>query len=419
MLRLRAPAFGMRIGMRALASGAEKPILRLSMVSCRSDDDAVEGFTRVVDEIAEGIKSYANYPVVPGVVVPGLILSHQFWPQPHTYVRPQMFDSQGECDKYVAFHRQGALDKMRPFLAGATSVGETGSDTKPQGRADKINVSAPVSHMMKREDAAHGVHISRVWVLNFLEGKQEEAAKLVEGLFEEANSVDDLGLVFNCVGWADNQTAIGLEVIKSESHAATYSKHIAEKMETIRHLFAKPPVSESAALKFTYERGVGSDGKSTYARPICKASCYCGACEVETVGEPKWVANCHCSQCRRALSVTYATLAGFGPPDVKVTKGEDNLSSYTTGKEERFSCKTCGSKVYAHLHHLNHKAIYNDNFTTPNHGPNGKIGPVFTPGLHIYYTSGNTNVVDGIPKFADLPAAFGGSGEQVDEVYHK
>lgn len=67
MLRFRSvlsPAVGMRIRMRALASGAEAPILRLSMVSCRSDDDAVEGFTRVVDEIAEGIKSYANYPVV-------------------------------------------------------------------------------------------------------------------------------------------------------------------------------------------------------------------------------------------------------------------------------------------------------------------------------------------------------------------
>lgn len=403
--------------MRAFSS-AEKPILRLSMVSCRNDDEAIEGFTRVVDEIAEGIKSYANFPVVPGVIVPGLILSHQFWPEPQTYVRPQMFDTQELCDKYVAFHRQSALDKMRPYLAGATSVGETGSESKPEGRADKINVSAPVSHFFQSEPAQHSTHICRIWMLSFLEGKNQEAT--IEALFEEANSTSDLGLVFNAVGWVDSCTAIGLEVIKSESHFSSYQKHLAEKMDGLKHLFAKEAVSSSAPLKFTYERATGvSDGKSTYPRPVCKASCLCGACQVETVGEPKWVANCHCSQCRRALSASYGCLAGFDPVSVKVTQGEENLVSYTTGKEERFSCKICGSKVYAHLHHLNHKAIYNDNFTSPNHGPDGKIGSVFAPMLHIYYTSGNTNVLDGLPKFVDLPQAFGGSGKQVDELYHK
>jgi len=150
----------------------------------------------------------------------------------------------------------------------------------------------------------------------------------------------------------------------------------------------------------------------------CTAACLCGACQVETVGAPKWVANCHCSQCRRALSASYATLAGFDPESVKVTKGESDLVSHTTGKEERFSCKTCNSKVYAHLHHLNHKAIYNDMFTTPNHGPDGKIGKEFAPTMHIFYTSGNTNVVDGLPKYVDLPAAFGGSDKTVGENHH-
>jgi len=148
----------------------------------------------------------------------------------------------------------------------------------------------------------------------------------------------------------------------------------------------------------------------------CTAACLCGACQVETVGAPKWVCNCHCSQCRRALSASYATLSGFDPESVKVTKGESDLVSHTTGKEERFSCKKCSSKVYAHLHHLNHKAIYNDMFTTPNHGPDGKIGKEFAPTMHIFYTSGNTNVIDGLPKYVDLPAAFGGSDKTVSEV---
>jgi len=158
---------------------------------------------------------------------------------------------------------------------------------------------------------------------------------------------------------------------------------------------------------------------SSVAVTSCKVKCICGACEVTTVGAPKWVCNCHCSQCRRALSASYATLAGFDPENVKVTKGAENLVSHTTGKEERLSCKICSSKVYAHLHHLNHKAIYNDMFTSPNHGPDGKIAKEFAPAMHIFYTSGNTNVKDGLPKYTDLPAAFGGSDKQVDEVYHK
>jgi hypothetical protein len=152
----------------------------------------------------------------------------------------------------------------------------------------------------------------------------------------------------------------------------------------------------------------------------CVATCLCGACEVTTTtAAPKWVANCHCSQCRRTMCASYATLAGFDPDTVNVTKGAENLVSYTTGREERFSCKTCNSKVYAHLHHLNHKAIYADMFTTPNHGPDGKIAAGFAPTMHIMYTSGNTNVQDGLPKYVDLPAAFGGSDKTVPDVYHK
>ncbi len=44
-------------------------------------------------------------------------------------------------------------------------------------------------------------------------------------------------------------------------------------------------------------------------------------------------------------TILQATLCGFDPEKVRVTKGEDKLSTFTTGKEERFSCKTCGTKV--------------------------------------------------------------------------
>jgi hypothetical protein len=46
------------------------------------------------------------------------------------------------------------------------------------------------------------------------------------------------------------------------------------------------------------------------------------------------------------MGAPYATLAGFDPDSLHVTKGEENLVSHTTGKEERFSCKLCSSKVF-------------------------------------------------------------------------
>jgi len=112
-------------------------------------------------------------------------------------------------------------------------------------------------------------------------------------------------------------------------------------------------------------------------------------------------------------------LAGFANNTIKVVSGSDNLTSYTTGREERFTCKVCGSKVYANLHHLNSQAIYLDMFTSPNHGPDGKIEASMKPTCHIFYTSGTVNVFDGLPKYVNLPGVFGGTDAKVEENLHK
>ena len=40
-------------------------------------------------------------------------------------------------------------------------------------------------------------------------------------------------------------------------------------------------------------------------------------------------------------------------------------------------------------------------------------GLAFRPALHINYAETVLRMRDGMPKFKDLPAAFGGSGEEV------
>lgn len=38
-----------------------------------------------------------------------------------------------------------------------------------------------------------------------------------------------------------------------------------------------------------------------------------------------------------------------------------------------------------------------------------------TPGLHVNYQETVLPMKDGLPKFKDFPASFGGSGEQINE----
>jgi hypothetical protein len=39
----------------------------------------------------------------------------------------------------------------------------------------------------------------------------------------------------------------------------------------------------------------------------------------------------------------------------------------------------------------------------------------FSPGVHVNYAETVLPMKDGLPKFKDFPAAFGGSGEQIAE----
>ena len=39
--------------------------------------------------------------------------------------------------------------------------------------------------------------------------------------------------------------------------------------------------------------------------------CLCGAVPYVAIGEPLWVAHCHCESCRRATAAPLATYAGY------------------------------------------------------------------------------------------------------------
>jgi len=145
-------------------------------------------------------------------------------------------------------------------------------------------------------------------------------------------------------------------------------------------------------------------------------SCHCGTVKFQADTDPVAVVNCHCSVCRRCHSASYAPLVVFEPWKLRVTQGANRLTKYTTGKEDRFSCSCCGSKVYSELNHLKKRAAFLQNFD--GHGADGKIRVSFKPTFHIFYGSGTIDVKDGLPKYDTLPAALGGSDKQLPENFH-
>ena len=72
--------------------------------------------------------------------------------------------------------------------------------------------------------------------------------------------------------------------------------------------------------------------------------CLCGAVRYEASGEPKWIANCHCASCRRALGAPMTTYAGFPAERFAWTTGEPVRFHSSPGVTRSF-CGRCGTSL--------------------------------------------------------------------------
>jgi len=77
---------------------------------------------------------------------------------------------------------------------------------------------------------------------------------------------------------------------------------------------------------------------------LYKLKCHCGSVELEVNTDLENIKQCNCSICKRKN----AKMNLIPKESIKITKGEDNLSSYqfNTMIAEHFFCKTCG--IYTH-----------------------------------------------------------------------
>ncbi len=143
-----------------------------------------------------------------------------------------------------------------------------------------------------------------------------------------------------------------------------------------------------------------------------QGQCFCGAVQFTLAGDPAAMAYCHCDSCRHWSAGPINAFTLWPPQQFKVTAGEDRLSSFdklASGSEPGTSirkwCTTCGGHVY--IDHpgmgvVDVPAALINHFT-------------FSPGFHVHYQETVHAMRDGLPKFKDLPAEAGGSGEQIAE----
>jgi hypothetical protein len=96
----------------------------------------------------------------------------------------------------------------------------------------------------------------------------------------------------------------------------------------------------------------------------------------------------------------------WSPAAVSVVKGEAQITSYKkTEHSLRKSCAVCGGSVMTDHPTFGLVDVY----------PALMPGFRHEPTMHVHYVSRMISMPDGLPKFRDLPAEIGGSGEMLAE----
>ena len=71
--------------------------------------------------------------------------------------------------------------------------------------------------------------------------------------------------------------------------------------------------------------------------------CFCGNISFKTVGDPLWVAHCHCNSCRRNTGAPVTTFVGFNKQQVSFD-GERAFYASSPGVRRGF-CAQCGTPM--------------------------------------------------------------------------
>ena len=87
-------------------------------------------------------------------------------------------------------------------------------------------------------------------------------------------------------------------------------------------------------------------GSAPRAARAASGACACGRVRLEVEFPSRFVAHCHCENCRRAHGAGFVTWAGFPGERMRVTSGAEHLARHATDTgAERTFCARCGSPL--------------------------------------------------------------------------
>ena len=139
---------------------------------------------------------------------------------------------------------------------------------------------------------------------------------------------------------------------------------------------------------------------------VYAGECFCGAVQFEVSGEPVAMGYCHCDSCRHWSAGPVNAFTLWHPDSLKVLRGAANVGEYSkTPRSHRKWCKKCGGHLFTDHPHWELVDVYAALLPTLQ----------FTPGVHVNYQETVLRMHDGKPKFKDVPAEMGGSGQNVSE----
>jgi hypothetical protein len=130
--------------------------------------------------------------------------------------------------------------------------------------------------------------------------------------------------------------------------------------------------------------------------------CLCGAIQVRVHGQPLAQFYCHCDDCQAVHGAAYVGIAVFPSQAVEVIKGTPTSWTYKSLPRER--CASCGTYLIARVPDAELTGV-KANLLPPG---------MFRPEFHIHCQHAVLPVVDGLPHYRALPAAFGGADDVVE-----
>jgi len=74
-----------------------------------------------------------------------------------------------------------------------------------------------------------------------------------------------------------------------------------------------------------------------------EGGCRCGAIRFVALGPPRLIANCHCSDCRKATGSAFTTFVDYERDEV--TFNTPPKSFVSSANAERLFCEHCGSPI--------------------------------------------------------------------------